>query len=159
MITKNRYGWPIRNVGTLHLVNGIIIIPVSIFAGWLSQYREDRYLAMWFMGVTAVGMTVMIDFTDLLDVELSPAPASRSEVSDGLDSVIDDFVDPAQHSFKELLGVASSFTSPVIAHLPLLELAGVGAVALLLFFLQVSALGHAELRALISTFIVLNSIL
>jgi len=65
VITKNRYAWSIRNVGVLHLVNGLIVIPVSIFAGWLSQYREDRYLAMWFMGITSVGLVLMIDFTDL----------------------------------------------------------------------------------------------
>ena len=69
VITKNRYAWSIRNVGTLHLVNGLIVIPVSIFAGWLSQYHEDRYLAMWFMGITALGMLAMIDLTDLLDHE------------------------------------------------------------------------------------------
>ena len=55
--------------------------------------------------------------------------------------------------------VTSAFTTAIVPHLALLELARVGAVPLLLFFLQVSALGHAELRALISTFIVLNSIL
>lgn len=71
MITKNRYQWSIRNVGVLHLVNGLIVIPVSIFAGWLSQFREDRYLAMWFMGVTALGMLAMVDFTDLADIESS----------------------------------------------------------------------------------------
>mmetsp|Transcript_2983 Transcript_2983/g.8139 ORF Transcript_2983/g.8139 Transcript_2983/m.8139 type:complete len:883 (-) Transcript_2983:1081-3729(-) len=71
VITKNRYAWSIRNVGTLHLMNGLIVIPVSIFAGWLSQYREDRYLAMWFMGITAVGLLVMVDPTDLTDVESS----------------------------------------------------------------------------------------
>lgn len=52
-------------------MNGLIVIPVSIFAGWLSQYREDRYLAMWFMGITALGMLVMIDPTDLMDTESS----------------------------------------------------------------------------------------
>jgi len=71
IITKNRYAWSIRNVGTLHLVNGLIVIPVSIFAGWLSQYREDRYLAMWFMGITALGLLVMVDPTDLVDLESS----------------------------------------------------------------------------------------
>lgn len=71
MITKNRYAWSIRNVGTLHLVNGLIVIPVSIFAGWLSQYREDRYLAMWFMAITSLGLLIMVDPTDLLDVESS----------------------------------------------------------------------------------------
>jgi len=69
VITKNRYAWSIRNVGTLHLANGIIVIPVSVFAGWLSQYHEDRYLAMWFMGITAIGMLIMTDPTDFVDTE------------------------------------------------------------------------------------------
>lgn len=67
IVTKNRYGWNITNVGTLHLVNGIIVIPVSIMAGWLSQYREDRYLAMWLLAVTITGMLFMVDLTDLVD--------------------------------------------------------------------------------------------
>jgi hypothetical protein len=71
VITKNRYAWSIRNVGVLHLVNGLIVIPVSIFAGWLSQFREDRYLAMWFMGITSAGMLLMVDFTDLVDIDSS----------------------------------------------------------------------------------------
>ena len=71
MITKNRYAWSIRNVGVLHLVNGLIVIPVSIFAGYLSQFREDRYLAMWFMGITSAGMFLMVDFTDLADIDSS----------------------------------------------------------------------------------------
>ena len=54
--------------------------------------------------------------------------------------------------------ITSALTAAIVPHLALLELARVGAVPLLLFFLQVSALGHAELRALISTFILLKSI-
>ena len=53
------------------MVNGLIVIPVSIFAGYLSQYREDRYLAMWFMGITSLGLLAMVDFTDLADTESS----------------------------------------------------------------------------------------
>ena len=71
VITKNRYAWSIRNVGVLHLVNGLIVIPVSIFAGYLSQYREDRYLAMWFMGITSFGLLLMVDPTDIVDHESS----------------------------------------------------------------------------------------
>lgn len=52
-------------MGVLHLVNGLIVIPVSILAGWLSQFYEDRYLAMWFMGITSLGMLIMVDVTDL----------------------------------------------------------------------------------------------
>lgn len=42
--TKNQYGWSIKNVGMLHLINGCIVIPVSILAGWLSQFYEDQFL-------------------------------------------------------------------------------------------------------------------
>jgi hypothetical protein len=71
VITKNRYGWSIQNVGTLHLANGMIVIPISIFAGWLSQYYEDRFLATCFMTVTAIGMLLLVDPTDIVDHESS----------------------------------------------------------------------------------------
>ncbi|CAJ1965902.1 unnamed protein product [Cylindrotheca closterium] len=69
VITKNRYAWSIRNVGALHLANGIIVIPVSVFAGWLSQFYEDRYLALWFMGITALGLLITTDLSDFVDTE------------------------------------------------------------------------------------------
>ena len=40
--------------------------------------------------------------------------------------------------------IAGTFTTAVVAELALLELAGVGAVALLLFLLEISALSHAS---------------
>ena len=67
IITKNRYGWSIKNVGTLHLVNGIIVIPVSIFSGYLSTMYEDRYMSIWFLAITLVGMFCLFDITDLMD--------------------------------------------------------------------------------------------
>lgn len=66
-VAKNRYLWTITNVGTLHLVNGIIVIPISITIGWISQYFEDRYMAMWLLGVSILGMLVLVDVTDLVD--------------------------------------------------------------------------------------------
>ena len=48
-------------------MNGLIAIPVSILAGWLSQYYKDRKLVTWFMTITALGMLAMVDFTDLND--------------------------------------------------------------------------------------------
>ncbi len=64
IITKNRFGWNIKTVGTLHLVNGIIVIPVSIFSGYLSTAFEDRYLAVWFLCITLIGMTFLLDLSD-----------------------------------------------------------------------------------------------
>ena len=71
IITKNRYGWSIKNVGTLHLVNGIIVIPVSILSGYLSTSYEDRYMSLWCLSVTLFGMLFLFDPTDLLDHETS----------------------------------------------------------------------------------------
>jgi hypothetical protein len=65
VITKNRYSWTIKNVGTLHLCNGIIVIPVSVLSGWLSTKYEDRYLAVWFLAITLAGMTMLVDLTDM----------------------------------------------------------------------------------------------
>ena len=66
IITKNRYGWSIKNVGTLHFANGMIVIPITILAGWLSQFFQDRYLTLRFMVITLVGLLSLIDFSDLL---------------------------------------------------------------------------------------------
>ena len=65
VITKNRYGWSIQDVGTLHLVNGIIVIPVSALSGWLSTFYEDRYMAIWFLAITLFGLAFLFDPTDL----------------------------------------------------------------------------------------------
>ncbi|KAL3822017.1 hypothetical protein ACHAXA_003003 [Cyclostephanos tholiformis] len=67
IITKNRYGWTIKNVGSLHLANGIIVIPVSIFSGYLSTLYEDRYMMIWFMSITLLGMAFLMDPTDLMN--------------------------------------------------------------------------------------------
>ena len=69
IITKNRYGWDIKHVGTLHLVNGIIVIPVSVFSGYLSTIYEDRYMAIWFLSITLFGMAFLFDPTDLINHE------------------------------------------------------------------------------------------
>ena len=66
---NNRYGWSIKNVGTLHLVNGIIIIPVSIFSGYLSTMYEDRYMSIWFLAITLFGIAFLFDPTDLVNHE------------------------------------------------------------------------------------------
>lgn len=69
VVTKNRYGWSIKNVGTLHFVNGMIVIPISILSGWLSQFYQDRYLALCLMCITLSGMLCLIDMTDFVSRE------------------------------------------------------------------------------------------
>jgi len=69
IITKNRYGWRIKNVGTLHLVNGLIVIPVSLLSGYLSTFYEDRFMALCFLVIALGGMTILFDPTDLVNQE------------------------------------------------------------------------------------------
>mmetsp|Transcript_30019 Transcript_30019/g.55234 ORF Transcript_30019/g.55234 Transcript_30019/m.55234 type:complete len:701 (-) Transcript_30019:82-2184(-) len=69
MVTKNRYGWAVQQVGTLGTIVGCLTIPISIFIGWVSQYREDRVLMIWLMSFAALGMGLLIDVTDFVSTE------------------------------------------------------------------------------------------
>eukprot|EP00970_Alexandrium_tamarense_P008475 scaffold1618_cov196-Alexandrium_tamarense.AAC.35 len=69
MVTKNRYGWAVQQVGTLGTIVGCLTIPISIFIGWISQYREDRVLMIWLMSFAALGMGLLVDVTDFVSTE------------------------------------------------------------------------------------------
>lgn len=69
MVTKNRYGWAVHQVGTLGMIVGCLTIPISVFIGWISQYREDRVLMLWLMSFATLGMALLIDVTDMVDAE------------------------------------------------------------------------------------------
>jgi hypothetical protein len=46
-----------------------VVIPVSIFSGYLSTLFEDRYMSIWFLLITLVGMSFLFDPTDLVNLE------------------------------------------------------------------------------------------
>lgn len=69
MVTKNRYEWAVQQVGTLGTIVGCLTIPISIFIGWISQYREDRVLTVWLVSFAAVGMGLLIDVSDFIATE------------------------------------------------------------------------------------------
>ena len=69
MVTKNRYGWAVHQVGTLGMIVGCLTIPISVFIGWISQYREDRVLMLWLMCFATLGMALLIDVTDMFSDE------------------------------------------------------------------------------------------
>ena len=54
--------------------------------------------------------------------------------------------------------ITGTFAAAIVPHLALLELAGVGAIALLLFFLQIPALGHSRFKSGSGQHILLNSL-
>ncbi|KAL7463959.1 hypothetical protein ACHAXS_004310 [Conticribra weissflogii] len=69
MVTKNRYHWAVQQVGTLGTIVGCLTIPISVFIGFLSQYREDRVLMLWLMMAASFGMALLIDISDLISTE------------------------------------------------------------------------------------------
>ena len=66
MITKNRYGWNVHKIGTLGTIVGCFTIPISVFIGYISRYREDRLLMLGLMTIAACGMGFLIDVTDFV---------------------------------------------------------------------------------------------
>lgn len=69
ILTKNRYGWAVDEVGTLGSINGLMVIPVSIFVGFISQYYEDRALIMKLLIISLVGCLCLVDFSDFISLE------------------------------------------------------------------------------------------
>jgi hypothetical protein len=70
-LTKNRYGWQVRQVGTLGCINGILVVPLSITMGFLSHYYQDRFLMTVLVSIGSIGLFLLIDFTDLVGTENS----------------------------------------------------------------------------------------
>ncbi|KAL7453475.1 hypothetical protein ACHAWC_005148 [Mediolabrus comicus] len=69
MLTKNRYGWGLAQVGALGSVVGCLTIPISIFIGWISQYREDHVLMLWMISIATFGMALLVDPTDFVSTD------------------------------------------------------------------------------------------
>jgi hypothetical protein len=69
MVTKNRYGWHVQQVGILGTIVGCLTIPISIFIGWVSQYREDRVLMLYLMTFATIGMGLLVDVSDFMDTD------------------------------------------------------------------------------------------
>jgi hypothetical protein len=65
-LTKNRYKWQVKQVGTLGLVNGILVIPFSILVGRLSMSYQDHVLMKGLLSMGCFGLFLLIDLSDLV---------------------------------------------------------------------------------------------
>jgi hypothetical protein len=68
-LTKNRYGWQVKQVGTLGCINGMLMIPISVGIGALSNKYQDRDLMTALIGIAICGMLLLIDVSDLVSTE------------------------------------------------------------------------------------------
>ena len=69
VLSKNRYGWTIDQVGLLGCANGLSVIPLSILVGRLSLHHQDRFLMVWLLSVGMAGLCLLVDLADLLGEE------------------------------------------------------------------------------------------
>lgn len=65
-LTKNRYNWKVQQVGTLGFLNGLLVIPFSIWIGRLSLSYQDHQLMRWLVSVGCLGFFLLIDLSDLV---------------------------------------------------------------------------------------------
>uniref|UniRef100_A0A7S2XPH5 SPX domain-containing protein n=1 Tax=Attheya septentrionalis TaxID=420275 RepID=A0A7S2XPH5_9STRA len=68
-LTKNRYGWQVKQVGTLGCINGMLMIPISVGIGALSNKYQDRDLMTALICIAICGMLLLIDVSDLVSTE------------------------------------------------------------------------------------------
>lgn len=51
LMSSHRFDWTIKNIGLLGFVNGCLVVPTTIFVGFLSQYYTDWKLLLCLLGV------------------------------------------------------------------------------------------------------------
>ncbi len=64
LITRHRYYWSVKSIGTLSFVNGLLVIPIATLVGYLSQHYTDITLLYWLLGTAMVGLILLLDVTD-----------------------------------------------------------------------------------------------
>ena len=64
LITRHRYDWTVKSIGTLSFVNGLLVIPISTSIGYLSQHYTDITILFWLLGVGMMGLLFLFDVTD-----------------------------------------------------------------------------------------------
>jgi len=65
-LSKNRYHWQVTQVGTLGLVNGLLVIPFSIVVGRLSMSYQDHVLMRVLVCMGLFGFFLLVDLSDLV---------------------------------------------------------------------------------------------
>jgi len=66
IIGKNKYYWSIMNIGTLHFLINVMIIPISIIVGWITLFYEERKLLLSILLISIISVVfLLIDYTDL----------------------------------------------------------------------------------------------
>jgi hypothetical protein len=66
ILSKNRYNWKVKQVGTLGFLNGLFVIPFSMMVGRLSMSYQDQTLMKLLVAAGCFGLFLLIDLSDLV---------------------------------------------------------------------------------------------
>jgi len=83
LMSSHRYNWTVKNIGLLGFVNGCLVIPITMFVGFLSQYYTDQKLLLYLLGVAFLGVALLLDPTDFLYIYDDEGYNNQSEWSVG----------------------------------------------------------------------------
>jgi len=59
----------VKQVGTLGCINGLLVIPISILVGWVSNIYQDRVILSVLVWFAIAGVFLLIDMSDLMSTD------------------------------------------------------------------------------------------
>mmetsp|Transcript_19977 Transcript_19977/g.40668 ORF Transcript_19977/g.40668 Transcript_19977/m.40668 type:complete len:376 (-) Transcript_19977:345-1472(-) len=65
IIAGHSYHWSVAQIGSLGVLMGTLVIPLSICIGAVSRYYEDRYILVKLLSISLVGILLLIDFPEI----------------------------------------------------------------------------------------------
>lgn len=65
IIAGHSFHWSVAQIGSLGVLMGVLVIPLSICIGAVSRYYEDRYILVKLLLISLVGVLMLIDFPEI----------------------------------------------------------------------------------------------
>ena len=65
VVAGHSYDWSVAEIGSLGVLMGILVVPLSIAIGAVSRLYEDRVILTSLLAISALGIVLLIDFPEL----------------------------------------------------------------------------------------------
>jgi len=65
VVAGHSYNWSVTQIGSLGVLMGVLVVPLSIAIGTVSRMYEDRVILMSLLAISVFGVVLLIDFLEL----------------------------------------------------------------------------------------------
>lgn len=65
VVAGHSYDWSVAEIGSLGVLMGVLVVPLSIAIGAVSRLHEDRVILTSLLAISALGIVLLIDFPEL----------------------------------------------------------------------------------------------